>query len=565
MPTPEALARRVAELEAELAAARRTIDVLADRVERPPVAADADRFALYKTITTLQSVARSQQEAAERSAEHARVLVEASPDAILTLDAHERVLSGNPAASRLLGRGDGELVGTPLSGLLARESAAALTSLLWAGFRGVGESDLDLEDGRRVSFSVASLADDRTLLVLRDVTRNHQIEQEGLRTRRLTSIGKLASGLLQEITTPLSIVRGRTNLLVSRLSDDPALARQAQTIDEHCRRIASVVQNLQAYAAPRPLARAWHPVRDVLAEVERSGGRKVGRLRLETEVEPPALEVYADREQLTQMLCNLLGHVAERASGGSARVTMRVTAGKTAGSARFEVLDEHGVLPAAVLDELRSPYADGGRQFDPAAGLSLAIAWAICQDHGGFLTADVREPEGIAYRVVLPPPPEVVAAPEEDAAGHMSILVVDDDQLLCETVSWMLAEEGHTISAVSTGEEALVRLTRQRFDALIVDIGLPGMSGVELVAAVRRRTPKLAGRVLVTSGLLHSPGEGEAYLQKPFTRVQLLGALARLFEDPSAGLGPDAPGPAAPPGRPSLGGARAFSENDNSG
>lgn len=531
MPTREELEARVAALEAELAAAERTLDVLAERAERPPVAEDADRFALYKTITTLQSVARSQQQAAERSAEHYRVLFDASPDAILTLDSDQRVLSGNPAAARLLGRATNELAGTPLSGLLARESAAALTGLLWAGYRGVGESDLDLEAGGRVSFSVASLPDDRLLLVLRDVTRSHQLEQEALRTRRLTSIGKLASGLLQEITTPLSIVRGRTNMLAGRLSDDPALARQAQTIDEHCRRIAHVVQNLQAYVAPRPLLRAWHPVQGLLDELTGRRDRKLGRLQLEVDVEPAGLRVHADREQLGHLLVNLLGNVAERANAPRMRVSVRVTQGVAPGSVRFEIEDEAGELPKAVLDELRSPYAEGGRQFDPAAGLGLAIAWAICQDHGGWLTIEQRAPRGTCYRVVLPPPVDVAPVDADPTGDTLAILVVDDDQLLCETVSWMLAEEGHRITAVSTGEEALVRLTRERFDALIVDIGLPGMSGLELLAAVRRRWPSLAGRLLVTSGLLHSPGDGEAYLQKPFTRSQLLQVLSRLVED----------------------------------
>ena len=109
------------------------------------------------------------------------------------------------------------------------------------------------------------------------------------------------------------------------------------------------------------------------------------------------------------------------------------------------------------------------------------------------------------------------------------ILVVDDDQLLRETVSWMLEDLGHTITTAETAEDALVWLEHHVPDAVLVDIGLPGMPGDELVDAIAERWPSLASRTVVTSGLLHAPRRGEAYLQKPFTRAQLLGTLERIL------------------------------------
>jgi nitrogen-specific signal transduction histidine kinase/CheY-like chemotaxis protein len=459
-----------------------------------------------------------------RSARHYRAMVEASHDAFMTLDGELRLLSGNPAATLLVGRPVEQLVGAELPELLSHQSAAALTGLLWSGFAGVGESDLELDDGRRLSFSIARLDDGRTLLVLRDVTRSHQLEREALRSRRLASVGRLAAGLAQEITTPLSIIQGRIGLLVARAHDPEAVARQARVISEHCRRVHGVIQNLQCFVAPRPPMRSWHRVDERVAAARRAAGRKLDRISLEVSIDPEDLRVHADPDQVVQLLSNLLTHVAERAAAGG-RVGLICRSGNN-GEVHFDLVDETGVIQPEVLAELRSPYSEGVRQFDPGLGLGLAIAWALCQDHGGWMAAEPREPTGVSYRLAIPLPVQ----PTRPARGAsiLRILVVDDDQLLCETVTWMLAEEGHNIEAVASGEEALTRLGRDRFDAILVDIGLPGMSGEDLLETIAERWPALAPRTVVTSGLLHKPRRGEAYLQKPFTRAQLLQALDRV-------------------------------------
>ncbi|MEC7947766.1 MAG: response regulator, partial [Myxococcota bacterium] len=327
--------------------------------------------------------------------------------------------------------------------------------------------------------------------------------------------------------TPLSIVQGRVGLVRAQAESPEAIRRQAGVIEEHCRRIASVMRNLQAFIAPRPLSRAWHPVDAVLAAVADECGRKLERVRMQVDVSPSDLQVYADREQLVQAVANLLLHVVERSPAG-AQIRLsgrRGAAGE--GSVELILEDLAGTFPPELLAELRSPYAEGDRQFDPDLGLGLAIAWAIAQDHEGWLTAGELD-RGVALRLGLPGASQDPTPGVRDIASR-HILVVDDDQLLCETVSWMLSEQGHTISTVASAEDALTWLARQRPDAVLVDIGLPGMRGDALVDAMAQRWPDLAERTIVTSGLLHAPQQGEAYLQKPFTRAQLLRALDRLL------------------------------------
>ena len=115
------------------------------------------------------------------------------------------------------------------------------------------------------------------------------------------------------------------------------------------------------------------------------------------------------------------------------------------------------------------------------------------------------------------------------------VLVVDDDQFLAETVTWMLARAGHQIQTVFSAEEAVARLNKERFDRILIDIGLPGMSGEDLVDLIEQKWPELLPGTVLISGLLRRPKKQIPYLQKPFTRHQLYAVFHIPFDEAGAG------------------------------
>ncbi len=522
----DALAR-VAALEAELAAAHRTIEVLMDRVERPVIAAGADRFALHKTIAGLQDEVRQRTRAIEQIAGHYRALYDQSPDAVLTIDPDSRISDCNRTAERLFGRRREEVQGGTLSALLDPASAAALTTLLWSGFTGSGESAIALADGRRLSFAVAARPDEGWLIVMRDITRSHQLDQETLHERRLASVGRLAASVAAEINNPLAVIQGRLELMEAQPGAVPtAVLRQLPIIREQCGRISGLMRNLQTFAVPPSPRRQWLSVAAALAEAVDSGSSRLRLVSVQIDVSPSDLQVRADPDLLSQLLGGLLRQSKEGSPPGS---HLRVTARPAEGGVRLSVHAEGGVLREELLAELRSPYC--GRQVDPALGLHLAIAWAIAQDHGGWLTAE-NDGGSAIFHVYLP---DLAAdVPVADPPRRLSVLVVDDDQLLCDAVGWMLSTEGHRIVTVESGEEALERLALGNFDLVVTDYRLPGMDGEALARIIDQRWPALSGRTVLTSGLLHTPKGPWPYLQKPFTSAQLLG-LVRSLEGRSSG------------------------------
>jgi signal transduction histidine kinase/ActR/RegA family two-component response regulator len=516
-------ARRLETLEAELAAARRTIDALVSRTGID----DLDRFAVYKTIAHLESIVEKQGRQLDALHQLEKALYEGGPDAILQLDRETRIIGCNPLAERILRRAQSELVGVPVSAVLEPASGAALTGLLWAGFSGVGESPITLEDGRKVSFAVGQPSDTTRFVTFRDDTARLLLEEELHHARRLASIGHLAGGVAHQINNPLAVIQGRVELLQSLTELDVAsLARQLQVIMDHCRRIAGIVENLQTFARPRPAEPRFVSVRDAIARALQQVQTRVPRPQIQSSVTPPDLEIRADPSQLAQLIANLVATLADH---GPRRAFRIEASGDSERGAIWFAFDAPAV-PPEVLEELQSSYPPVGRTLDPGTSLALSISWALIREHGGRVETAPGEPPRV--RLVLPADSSGLGPAGRVVEGERSlkILVVDDEQLLCETVTWMLAEEGHRIVALHAAEDALARLQVEQFDIVLTDLRLPGMDGEALIRTMAERWPELATRAILTSGLLHTPRSDTPYLQKPFSRSQLVAAIRQVAD-----------------------------------
>jgi len=128
----------------------------------------------------------------------------------------------------------------------------------------------------------------------------------------------------------------------------------------------------------------------------------------------------------------------------------------------------------------------------------------------------------------------MTAMPEPQRPSRRRILVVDDEPDICEALDVFLSSEGYQVSTVESGAAAIEQVKRQAFDLVITDLRMPGMSGVEAVASLKRLHPDLA--VIVVSGYvsdesdLRCRAEGVAtIIRKPFHLDDLLNVIARAL------------------------------------
>ena len=160
------------------------------------------------------------------------------------------------------------------------------------------------------------------------------------------------------------------------------------------------------------------------------------------------------------------------------------------------------------------------------------------REHGGRIRVESPSGGGAEFIVELPlieaPAAPVVAEPAPRAAGSgaRTILVVDDEPSIRLAITTFLGQHGHTVDAVGSGGEALRRLDERRYDAILLDLRMPDMSGDTIFHALEQRDPEQAKRIVFVTGDVQSESTrefvratGRPCLSKPFMLDELATVL----------------------------------------
>ena len=117
-----------------------------------------------------------------------------------------------------------------------------------------------------------------------------------------------------------------------------------------------------------------------------------------------------------------------------------------------------------------------------------------------------------------------------------SVLIVDDDEMILESLETILKNEGYLTQTAKTGKEALTKTDNEFFNAVLIDIRLPDMTGLELLSQIKDTTPKM--KKLILTGYPDTPTaidavnqKADAYLVKPFDPEELLKLIAENIKN----------------------------------
>lgn len=386
----------------------------------------------------------------------------------------------------------------------------------------------------------------RILGVLIDVTERRELQARLRLADRWVSVGALVGGVAHAINNPLQAATGAIETALEALLDSPderaALARTAlarATIAAE--RASREVRNLQGFVrpegeriAPVDLAHALDHAIDLAANELRHRARLIRQYS-------PVPPIVADQNRLEQLFLNLLVHAARsipegRADANEIRVVLR-PAGRT--RVAIEVHDTGPGIPEELLPRLFDAFA--AHPEGPAGGLGLAICRDVVATLGGEIQVETEPGRGSCLHVFLPagahpagtsPPsrPPAAAAP---ARGR--VLVVEDDEDVAEVICRALGGR-HEVLWLSDAREALARIgAGERWDAILCDLMMPELSGMELHAELSRLSDEQAARMIFMSGGVFS-GRGvrflenlpNPFLEKPFTMRGLREVVARM-------------------------------------
>lgn len=496
-----------------------------------------------------------------------------APTGLAVLDLAGVIAEANPAFLELVS-GDGDAVlGRPFAALVPRQASEEverrLAKLVLGTAKSVQLGQLALARGTcggEVLLAAARLERQGELCGLivsaQTAPRLPAVDAALAQAQKLQAVGQLAGGVAHDFNNLLTVIIGFADLLLARHGEgDPSHGDIVQIHGTASRGVA-LVRQLLAFSrqqATDPVildpAAAIAKLSLLLTRLLRAGID----LRLEAGEGP--LRVLIDPVQFDQVILNLAINAKDAMPEGG-RLTIRtephaVGAGTAvAGEAvppghyvRIAVSDTGAGIPEDVLGRIFEPFFTT-KAAGAGTGLGLATVYGIVRRAGGFVCVDSAPGRGSEFSVLLPAAaepaaqrsaPQAAQAPsakpvpaEGETPPPATILLVEDEPGVRALAAKALRRAGYRLLVAEDGEAALALLDaeRDRIDALITDLILPGMDGRALARLVTDRLGPIP--VILTSGcadeaMAAGGPSGSCLLAKPFSLPELTARVAAVL------------------------------------
>jgi PAS domain S-box-containing protein len=515
---------------------------------------------------------RKKAEAAMRdSEERHRRIVESSSDAFL-LRAGEVVTYANPAALKLFRANQpGDLIGKRYLDLVHPDDRAVSAERV---IKSIGDKEISPPrehrilalDGQVVRVEsiggvVKHRGENQLFGFFRDITQRTLAEQEKEKletqlrqAQKMEAIGTLAGGIAHDFNNILSVIIGNSEILDLADAVNPSSKECLNQIMAASQRAKQLVKQILAFSRHARQERIVINLKPIVKEtIDFLRASLPTTIQLKHYLDPKAGQVLADPTQIQQVLMNLCtnaGHAMEK-EGGVLKIELgnvelgeedgRLDSETEAGSyLRLTVSDTgHGIAPA-VLPRIFEPYFTT-KEAGKGTGLGLSVVHGIVKTHGGMIKVYSEVGRGTAFKVYLPLAEDLAGPaavePRPLPTGNERILFVDDEPALADLSSQMLSRLGYQVEIRTSPVEALeaFRANPQKFNLVITDMTMPGMTGLKLAKKLKEIAPGIP--IVLCTGFSDQANEQRAhalgvraFLLKPIVMRELAEAVRKALD-----------------------------------
>jgi PAS domain S-box-containing protein len=497
---------------------------------------------------------------AQRQRRYFEAVMQNSPTAVVTLDLHENIVSGNPAFEKLFGWPLQDIVGRNLDELITtadqRAEAVAYTRQARQEVAH-GIVQRCRADGGMVEVEVLAVRvelDGRLvgmMALYHDVSALLQAQRAAQAADRSKS--QFLANMSHELRTPLNAIIGYAEILQEEAADDgneqyvPDLGK-IHSAGRHLLALINDILDLSKVESGRlELLIETVDLRRLLQDVEttvqplvaRNGNMLVVRAGSDLGV------MEADATRLKQVLLNLLSNASKFTEQG----TITLTAGTQDGMMVFAVQDSGiGMTPeqsARVFEPFVQAEVSTSSRYG-GTGLGLAITRQFCRLMGGDVGVESQPGVGSTFTIRLPlqaptPPPADSTPPEEHSAptgpgasaAAPLVLIIDDDVTARELVARHVGRAGYRVEMATDGDSGLARARELRPAVITLDVLMPAVDGWTVLQRLKS-DPELAGIPVVMISVLDEKPLGfslgaAGYLTKPVDRQALAELLQRIM------------------------------------
>ena len=423
-------------------------------------------------------------------------------------------------------------------------------------------TDLDLLDGRILEVETFPIATDQGFSGrawrLADVTQARHESQAMIQSQKLEGLGMLAGGIAHDFNNLLVAILGNAEIAREGLAPGSAAHESLADLEAAATSASDLTGQLLAYAGKTAFAREDLDLSSLVRDVTNLISVSIPKnIKLVFRLQADLPQVWGGAAELRQVAMNLVSNAADAIGDDGGTITIQTGLGEPSPMPGSNASVEHGETcdPSVHLcvtdDGLGMDARTLEKIFDPffttkftGRGLGLAAARGILDSHDGSLRIETALGVGSAFSVLLPidEAADQRSAPADPSRGQKrfsgrTVLVVDDEPSVRSVLTKRLDLAGFDVHTASTGEAALALLEEvgSAVDLVILDITMPGLSGLETHARLRVDHPELP--VLLSSGY---PREAlttiqgghpsrDAFIQKPYRNAALFAQIERLL------------------------------------
>jgi two-component system, NtrC family, sensor kinase len=353
-----------------------------------------------------------------------------------------------------------------------------------------------------------------------------------IQSEKLSAVGEFVAGVAHELNNPLTSVIGFAELL-KQADLHPKHRGYLQYIVKSTERCHKIVQGLLSFARQHPPERVLINVNDMVGDVLEilAYEMRTSNIEIEREFDTKVPKILGDSHQLQQVILNILNNARQAIETHSPNGRIRISTEATASHVRI-IFDDNGPgITAENLNKIFDPFFTT-KPIGKGTGLGLSLCYGIVREHGGTISAHSPAGRGATFVIELP----AQKAPDSDKPGQdpssalslkgagKRVLVIDDEEWILELVRQILEQDGFDVDLANDGETALGHVSRAKYQMLVCDWKMPGLSGTQLYERIAQAAPDAAQRLMFMTGDVVSDSfqdflkqHAKTCLSKPFS------------------------------------------------
>ncbi|WP_224243430.1 hybrid sensor histidine kinase/response regulator [Hyalangium gracile] len=496
----------------------------------------------------------------ERTRDFLHNTLNALPDPVFVKDRAHRFVAMNSAFCRAMGRSEEELRGTSDYDIVPAHEAEHFwkkdEEVFVSGKSSENEeSHTDGAGNTRIFLTkkapfTGTGGEPFLVGVTRDITDSRRLEMQLRLADRMASVGMLAAGVAHEINNPLAYISSNLTFAIELLSQETLTPEQRTELrdailesQEGAGRVRGIIQDLKSFSRADDESQGQVDVQRVIQgalRLMRNEFNHRARLSRSLEVVPP---VRGNEARLGQVLVNLLVNALQAFPPDRPADQNRILLStRSQGEwVHIEVEDNGQGMTPEIQQRIFEPFFTTKPE-GIGTGLGLSICNNLIQIMGGWIEVQSKPGWGSTFRLVLPvfaAKSESVAPPVQPKASAQGprrrVLLIDDELAVGKSVRRLLRDV-HEVDVMQDAREALRRIASgERYDAIVCDVMMQEMNGVQFFQELERRSPELARHTGLITGGVFNPQAREFIetraidlLQKPFERESLRKFVDRL-------------------------------------